>query len=155
MHCDDVNKLFMVWFIHSILFAVFCVLHLPVLLLQGLKNLLLKVSCNLVPSFVLARHLLFTTDVAQSANILQGSECEADKMVFLGWPGQNEPEEEALNASLSPNAGARRVGLQGALSKDNLPNLGLACGCGQMNAQLSQETADKMSNRPTGAKQLT
>lgn len=61
MRCDDVNKLFMVWFIHSILFAVCCVLHLPVLLVQGLKNLLLKVSCNLVPSFVFARHLLFTT----------------------------------------------------------------------------------------------
>lgn len=80
-------------------------------------------------------------------------------MVFLGWPGQNEPEEEALNASMSPNAGARRVGLQGALSnpmhQDNLPNLGLACGRGHMNAQLSQETADKMSNRPTGAKRLT
>ena len=76
-------------------------------------------------------------------------------MVFLGWPGQNEPEEEALNASLSPNAAVRRVGLQGALSKDNLPSLGLACGCGHMNAQLSQETADKMSNRPTGAKRLT
>lgn len=45
--------------------------------------------------------------------------------------------------------------LQGVLHQDNLATLNLGCGCGHMGAQLSQETADKMSNRPIGAKQLT
>ena len=91
---------------------------------------------------------------------MQGSEHEADKLVFLGWPGQNEPEEEALNAYMSPSAGARGLGLQGpmksnSMHQDSLAGLGLGCACGHMSAQLSQETADKMSNRPIGAKPLT
>ena len=89
---------------------------------------------------------------------MQGSEQEADRVVFLGWPGQNEPEEEALNASMDL-AGFRGPSLSSALAsslhQDNLGSLNMGCGHGHMNAQLSQETADKMSNRPSGAKQLT
>ena len=83
--------------------------------------------------------------------MVQGTKAEADKLVFLGWPGQNEPEEEALNApegfgTQAPSHGAK---LQ---HQDSLASLNLACG---MNAQLSQETAHRMSNRPIGSKQLT
>lgn len=42
---------------------------------------------------------------------LQGCDDEANKLVFLGWPGQNEPEEEALAAGLEP-LGIRGAGLQ-------------------------------------------
>ena len=82
--------------------------------------------------------------------LVQGTQDEADRLVFLGWPGQNEPEEEALNAQ----EGVSTQAPHGAKHQhqDSLANLNLACG---MNAQLSQETAHKMSNRPIGSKQLT
>ena len=86
---------------------------------------------------------------------LQGVKAEAHTLVFLGWPGQNEPEEDALHTPLDTNgpALASPKHSQGnTCYQDALP--GLSLGSGAISAQMSQDTAEKMSNGPTGSKKL-
>ncbi len=81
-------------------------------------------------------------------------EAEASTLVFLGWPGQNEPEDDDLNA-LDTNgpALASPMHSQGsAYYPDSMS--GLTLGSNPISAQMSQDTAEKMSDRPIGSKQL-
>lgn len=87
--------------------------------------------------------------------MLQGVHGEAGTTVFLGWPGQNEPEEEPLSASLDSNGpvlASPSLSQASAVYQDTLPALSL--GPGAISAQMSQDTAKKMSNGPIGSKQL-
>ena len=86
---------------------------------------------------------------------MQGVEAEASTLVFLGWPGQNEPEEDALNDPMDINGPALASPMHSQSSacyQDSLTGLNL--GSGAISAQMSQDTADKMSNGPIGSKQL-
>ena len=83
---------------------------------------------------------------ADSDMVWQGEEEEASTLVFLGWPGQNEPEEDALHP---PAALSSPLHSQGSACYQDL-NIG----SGAISAQMSQNTADKLSNGPLGSKQL-
>jgi len=86
---------------------------------------------------------------------LQGVEAEASTLVFLGWPGQNEPEEDALNAPIDYNGPALASPMQSQSSASYQDSMaGLTLGSGALSAQMSQDTAEKMSNGPIGSKQL-
>ena len=84
----------------------------------------------------------------------QGVESEASTLVFLGWPGQNEPEDDDLNA-LDANGPALTSPMhsQGSTYYPDSMN-GLTLGSNPISAQMSQDTVEKMSNRPIGSKQL-
>lgn len=84
----------------------------------------------------------------------QGVESEASTLVFLGWPGQNEPEDDDLNA-LDANGPALTSPMhsQGSAYYPDSMN-GLTLGSNPISAQMSQDTVEKMSNRPIGSKQL-
>ncbi|DBA80043.1 TPA: hypothetical protein ACH3X2_007536 [Trebouxia sp. C0005] len=86
--------------------------------------------------------------------VMQGVEAEASTLVFLGWPGQNEPEDDDLNAlDANDPALASPMHSQGSAYYPDSMN-GLTLGSNPISAQMSQDTAEKMSNRPIGSKQL-
>ena len=80
---------------------------------------------------------------------MQGALHAASALVFLGWPGQNEPEDDALNAQLD-------ISLASPMPSQGSPCYqdALGLGPGAISAQMSQDTADKMSSGPFGGKQL-
>ncbi len=94
------------------------------------------------------------TSVHDNVCLSQGVEAEARTLVFLGWPGQNEPEDDDLNA-LDANgpALASPMHSQGSAYYPDSMN-GLTLGSNPISAQMSQDTAEKMSNSPIGSKQL-
>lgn len=80
---------------------------------------------------------------------------EASTLVFLGWPGQNEPQDDDLNAHLDSNNPSSMSPMHSQASTSYSDSIsGLNLGSNPISAQMSQDTADKMSNRPTGSKQL-
>ena len=103
--------------------------------------------------------LMYTAKVKQysvrdNVCLSQGVEVEARTLVFLGWPGQNEPEDDDLNA-LNANgpALASPMHSQGSAYYPDSMNA-LTLGSNPISAQMSQDTAEKMSNGPIGSKQL-
>lgn len=80
---------------------------------------------------------------------LQGAMNAASALVFLGWPGQNEPEDDALNAPLDSSLASPMPSQGSSCYQD-----ALGLGPGAISAQMSPDTAEKMSNGPFGGKKL-
>ena len=77
---------------------------------------------------------------------------EASTLVFLGWPGQNEPEEDALNAPQDCNGSP--LASPGHSQSSTCYQDALGLGSGAISAQMSQDTAEKMRSGPLDSKQL-